>query len=155
MSGTAAHELSVTRLIDAPVAAVWRAWTEHLGEWFCPVPWRAEVSVMELHPGGRSAMTMYGPNGESMPLEGVYLEVVPQRRIVSTDAFTAGWMPAGPMMVRIDEFAEEDGRTRYTATARHWTAEAKAQHEAMGFEAGWTTSAAQLASVAERLAKSD
>ena len=148
------HELSITRLIDAPVDAVWRAWTEHPNDWFCPKPWRAEVSVMELHAGGRSAITMYGPDGEVMPLEGVYLEVVPGRRIVSTDAFTAGWHPAGPMMVRIDDFADEGGRTRYTAIARHWTAEAKAQHEAMGFEAGWNAATDQLEEVAKRVAVS-
>jgi uncharacterized protein YndB with AHSA1/START domain len=146
------HELSITRLIDAPREAVWRAWTEHGGEWFCPKPWRAEVEVQELHAGGRSKLTMYGPDGEVMPMEGVYLEAVPMTRIVSTDAFTAGWLPSGPFMVRIDEFADEGAGTRYTATARHWTAEARAQHEAMGFEAGWGASADQLAEVARRLA---
>ena len=42
--------------------------------------------------------------------------------------------------------------TRYTATARHWTADAKAQHEAMGFEAGWGASADQLVEVARQIA---
>ncbi|WP_375397814.1 SRPBCC family protein [uncultured Sphingomonas sp.] len=146
------HELSITRLIDAPVAAVWRAWTGHLSEWFCPKPWRAELIEQELKAGGRSVIVMHGPAGEENRLEGVVLEVVPQRRIVTTDALTADWMPQGPFMVRVDEFADEDGRTRYTATARHWTAEAKAQHEAMGFEAGWGISADQLEAVAKRLA---
>jgi uncharacterized protein YndB with AHSA1/START domain len=145
------HELSITRLIDAPGDVVWRAWTEHGNEWFCPRPWRAEVEVQELRAGGRSKLTMYGPDGEVMPHEGVFLEVVPGRRIVSTDAFTAGWVPAGPFMLRIDEFADEGGKTRYTATARHWTAEAAEQHAAMGFEAGWGAAADQLAEVAERL----
>lgn len=146
------HELSITRLIDAPVEAVWRAWTEHGGEWFCPPPWRAEVIEQDLRAGGRSLMKMFGPEGEEVALEGVYLEVVPGARIVSTDALTAEWQPQGPFMVRIDTFADEGGKTRYTATARHWTAEAKAQHEAMGFETGWGTSADQLAMVARRVA---
>jgi uncharacterized protein YndB with AHSA1/START domain len=149
------HELSITRLIDAPVAAVWRAWTEHLDEWFCPHPWRAEVSVMDLRAGGRSALTMHGPAGEVVTIEGVYLEVEPRGRIVSTDAFTAGWQPAGPFMVRIDDFAEEGGGTRYTATARHWTAEAKAQHESMGFTPGWNAATDQLEAVAKRIAQQD
>ncbi len=145
------HQLQITRLIDAPVDAVWRAWTGHLAEWFCPRPWRAEVEEMDLRPGGRSRMTFHGPDGEAMPLQGVYLEVVPGKRIVSTDALDADWNPHGPNMVRLDEFAPEGDGTRYTATARHWTAEAKAQHEAMGFEAGWGASADQLAEVARRL----
>lgn len=146
------NELRIERVIDAPVEAVWRAWTEHGGEWFCPRPWRAEIVEQDLRAGGRSVIVMRGPEGEENRLEGVYLEVVPQRRIVSTDAFTAGWIPAGPFMVRIDAFAEESGRTRYTAIARHWTAEARDGHAAMGFEAGWNAATDQLEEVAKRLA---
>lgn len=146
-------DLTITRHIDAPVAAVWRAWTEHLGEWFCPVPWRAEVVAMDLRAGGRSALVMRGPAGEANALEGVYLEVVPLRRIVSTDALAAGWQPQNPFMVRIDEFAGEGDGTRYTATARHWTAEARDGHAAMGFDAGWNAATDQLAALAQRLAR--
>jgi uncharacterized protein YndB with AHSA1/START domain len=148
-----AFQLSITRLIDAPVAAVWRAWTEDSGAWFCPRPWTAEFVVQELRAGGRSSIVMRGPAGEENRLEGVYLEVMPERRIVSTDAFTAGWVPAGPFMVRVDEFAEEDGRTRYTATARHWTAEARDNHAAMGFEQGWNAATDQLEAIALTLAR--
>lgn len=142
------YELSITRLIDAPVDTVWRAWTEDTGAWFCPRPWTAEFVTQELHAGGRSQIVMRGPNGEENRLEGVYLEVVPGVRIVSTDAFTAGWHPAGPFMVRIDEFTEADGRTRYTATARHWTQEARDNHAAMGFEPGWNAATDQLEAIA-------
>jgi uncharacterized protein YndB with AHSA1/START domain len=149
---TAQHELSITRLIDAPIDAVWRAWTEHQDEWFCPRPWRSETQVQELHAGGRSVIVMRGPEGEENRLEGVFLEVVPHRRIVSTDAFTHGWVAAGPFMVRIDEFTEDGGQTRYTATARHWTAEARDQHAAMGFEVGWNAATDQLVEVVRGLA---
>ena len=73
------------------------------------------------------------------------------RRIVSTDVLDADWNPRIPGLVRIDDFAEEKGGTRYTAIARHWTAEARDSHEAMGFEAGWGAVADQLAAVATRL----
>ena len=146
------YELAVERLIDAPVAAVWRAYTDHLGDWFCPRPWRAQVVEMDLRAGGRSAITMYGPEGEVMPNEGVYLEVVPEHRIVFTDAFRAGWMPQGPFMVGFMEFTPDGERTRYRGRARHWTSEAFEQHKAMGFEAGWSTVAEQLEDVAKRIA---
>ncbi|WP_332792551.1 SRPBCC family protein [Sphingomonas sp. RB3P16] len=146
------HDLTITRLIDAPREAVWRAYTDYLAEWWCPKPWSVELLEQDMRPGGRSAMIMRGPNGEESPQEGVYLEIVPQQRIVFTDAFSAGWHPQGPFIVGIMEFADEAGATRYTATARHWSAEAKAQHEAMGFVEGWGKVAEQLEEVAKRIA---
>ena len=106
---------------------------------------------MDLRPGGRAATVMHGPSGEAFPNEGVYLEVITERRIVFTDAFTSGWIPAGPFMVGIFEFEPEGEGTRFTARARHWTDEALEQHKAMGFEQGWGVMAEQLADVAERI----
>ena len=146
------HELSITRLIDVPREAVWRAFTDHLAEWWCPKPWTVELIEQDLRAGGRAAMIMRGPNGEEMPQDGVYLEVIPLERVVFTDAFTAGWKPAGPFMVGMLEFAEEDGKTRYAGSARHWSAETMAQHEAMGFADGWGKVAEQLEEVAKRIA---
>lgn len=145
------HNLSIIRLIDAPRAAVWRAFTDHLTEWWCPRPWTTEIVEFDLRAGGRSAMIMRGPSGEESAMEGVFLEVVPAERVVFTDAFTAGWNPQGPFMVGSFEFTDEGGATRYTAIARHWTAEAMQQHEAMGFAEGWGTVADQLGEVARRI----
>lgn len=142
-------ELSVSRLIEAPVETVWKIATERMEEWWCPKPWTVEIIAQEWRAGGRSAMIMRGPNGEEMLNEGVLLEVTQGKRFVFTDAFRAGWEPHGPFMVGTIEFADENGNTRYTGTARHWTKEAFDQHKAMGFEQGWTVVAQQLAALAE------
>lgn len=146
------NELSVTRLIDAPRAMVYRAYTEHMTEWFAPRPWTTPSAELDLRPGGANRITMRSPEGQDMPNEGVFLEVVPNEKLVFTDAFRGGWVPHGPFMVVIVTFEEEGGQTRYTARARHWTEEACRQHEAMGFVQGWGICADQLAEVAERLA---
>ena len=143
------NEMSVTRLIDSPVDRVWTIITERLTEWWCPKPWTTEIVAMDWRAGGRSAMVMHGPNGERHAQEGVFLEVVPGKRFVFTDAYAAGWVPQAPFMTGIFNLADEGGKTRYTATARHWTAEAKAQHEAMGFAQGWGVVADQLATLAK------
>ena len=143
------HELSVTRLIAAPREKVWRIWTERLPEWWCPKPWTTEIIQQDLRPGGRSALVMHGPNGERSDMEGVVLEVTPGERVVFTNAFTAGWVPQAPFMVGLFTFADEGEGTRYTAAARHWDADTKAKHEAMGFHPGWDIVAGQLAALCE------
>jgi len=143
-------ELSVTRLIDAPVATVWHVWTERLAEWWAPRPWTTELIAFDLAAGGAFSAVMHGPAaGESSPIEGVLLEVVPERRIVFTNALRAGWVPQAPFIVGLFTFAEEEGKTRYTAAARHWDVATMQQHEAMGFEQGWGQCADQLAEIAE------
>jgi uncharacterized protein YndB with AHSA1/START domain len=146
-------ELSVERFIHAPVEQVWRVMTGRLEDWFCPKPWRAEVRELDWSTGGRSLIVMHGPNGEEMPNEGVVLSVEPNRRFILTDAFTAGWQPAGPFMVGVFEIQPVGEGTLYRATARHWTPEAMEQHRKMGFEEGWGAAAEQLKALAER--KSD
>ncbi|HRD28759.1 MAG TPA: SRPBCC family protein [Caulobacter sp.] len=148
MTVAADHELVLEREFDAPPEAVYRCWTDPdlIPRWFVPRPWTISKVEQDLRPGGSSSVTMKDPEGNEFPNPGVYLEVVPNRRLVFTDAFVGDWVPAGPFMVAIVEFAPlEGGRTRYRATARHWTAEAKAQHEQMGFLEGWGQCADQLA----------
>lgn len=150
----APYELAVERYIDAPPATVFKVWTERLEEWWCPKPWTTKLIEQDLRPGGRSAMVMSGPDGESEPSEGVILEVIPDRKIVVTDAFRAGWIPQTSFMVGIFELIPEGSGTRYRASARHWSEEAMQQHEAMGFREGWGKVAEQLAELAEAAARS-
>lgn len=51
----------------------------------------------------RGALLMHGPNGEAVLNEGVVLALSPNRHLIFTDAFTAGWRPAGPFMVGVFE----------------------------------------------------
>ncbi len=142
-------ELCIERFIAAPPETVYRVWTERLPEWWAPKPWTTEIVAQDLRPGGRSALIMTGPEGPKPIMEGVFLEVVPNKSIVVTNAFSAGWIPQTPFMVAFFTFTAEGAGTRYRAGARHWDEAAQKQHEAMGFIAGWTTVAGQLAELAE------
>ena len=150
------RELVLARIIDATPDQVFRAWTtpERYPEWFCPKPWRAEVEKMDLRPGGAAVTTMYGPDGEVFPNVGIYLEVAPGRKLVFTDAYTEGWVPAegGGMMTAVLTFEpHEGGKTLYTARCGHPTVEKLQQHEQMGFLEGWGVVAEQLEAVAKTL----
>lgn len=147
------HELSVTAYIAAPPGTVWDAMTRRQPEWWCPRPWRAEIIEQDWRAGGRSAMVMLGPEGERHEHDGIFLEVTPGVRFVSTDAAVIGadgrLMPQAPFMIGGWEIAAEGDGTRYTAWARHWSAEARDQHAAMGFADGWQACAEQLKALCE------
>ncbi len=142
-------DLTVTRYIAASPETVYKVWTERTEEWFAPKPYTTKVVEHDFRAGGRSAIIMAGPDGELPLMEGVFLEVVPNRKIVSTDAYRVGWVPQGPFMTAVTTFEPEGEGTCYTATARHWTEDAKQQHEAMGFTQGWGIVADQLAALCE------
>ena len=143
------NELTVTEYIDAPVERVWDIMANRQAEWFCPAPWRAEVTEQDRRPGGRAAMVFRGPDGEEMPQEGIYLAWDEGRRFATTDAVAGDLEPAGPFMIGIWEIAPEGGGTRYTARARHWREEDRKQHEEMGFTEGWQACARQLKALCE------
>lgn len=150
---TSPKQLSVSILIDAPPETVWEVMTTRTADWWCPAPWRVTLDAFDLRAGGRCAMTMHGPDGEVMPSDGIFLEVVPGRRFVTTDAVVrdeAGRLDAsGPFMIGGWEIEPEGSGTRYTGWARHWTDEAREQHEAMGFTPGWGAVAEQLKALCE------
>ena len=144
------HELAVETYIDAPPQKVWEVMTEQFTAWWCPRPWRTEIIEQDWRAGGRSAVVLRGPNeGEEHVLEGVFLEVTPGVRFVSTDAVTHDMRPQSPFMIGIWELAPEGKGTRYRARARHWTEEARKQHEEMGFTEGWQACARQLKELVE------
>ena len=143
------NALTVTTYIDAPTDKVWDVMANRQEEWFCPAPWRVEILKQERRAGGASEMVMKGPDGEEMPNNGIYLAWDEGRRFVATDALDADFNPSGPFMVGTWEVEPEGDGTRFTATAKHWTEEARKQHEDMGFEQGWGAAAAQLKALCE------
>lgn len=140
-------DLVLTRNIKAPPALVWEAWTrpEHLKAWFCPRPWQVTEARIDLRPGGEFFTHFQGPDGEGFDNIGVFLEVVPERRLVSTDCLKPGWIPAAkPFMTSVVEMEPDGDGTRYTWMARHAGPETMKKHEEMGFHDGWATAADQM-----------
>ncbi len=149
-----ALDLILTRDLNAPRELVYKCWTDpaHLPHWFVPKPHRVTKCELDVRPGG-ACCTTFDVDGQIMENNGVYLEVIPNEKLVFTDSYTAGWKPSPePFMTAILTFEDiGDGRTRYTAVARHRSADAAAQHKAMGFFDGWGTVASQLEAYAQSL----
>jgi uncharacterized protein YndB with AHSA1/START domain len=157
MSETETHDdrdLVLTRFIPAAPDVLYRCWTEPalIQQWFVPKPWTIASAEIDLRVGGSNRIVMQSPDGQEMPNRGVYLDIVPNRKLVFTDAFIEAWTPSEkPFMTGIITFEPEDGGTRYTARVRHWTKTDRDAHEQMGFHEGWGQCADQLAALASSL----
>ena len=148
------RELVLTRLIAAPRAKLYRAWTEPelLKQWFAPLPYTTPVAELDVRPGGSCLVVMRDPDGNDWPNPGVYLDVVENERLIFTDAYVRAWEPSNkPFMTAIVTFADEQGATLYTARVLHWTVADREEHERMGFHQGWGQCADQLAALAAKL----
>jgi uncharacterized protein YndB with AHSA1/START domain len=149
------RELVLRRLLNAPREMLFRCWTEPalLTQWFTPPPFQTIAAETDVRAGGASVITMRGPDGTEYPNRGVYLEVVPNERLVFTDAFTRAWEPSEkPFTTVILTFEDAgNGQTHYTARVRHWSVADCETHEKMGFHAGWGVATTQLEAVAQTL----
>jgi uncharacterized protein YndB with AHSA1/START domain len=154
-AATGDHSLTLTRIINAAPAIVFRCWTEPelMKLWFTPRPWTTPVIETDVRAGGSSYIVMRGPDGQEHPQCGLYLEVVQNERLVFTDAYTSAWVPSGkPFMTAVLTFEDAGpGQTKYTAVVHHWSAEDCETHKQMGFHEGWGKAADQLEEFAKWL----
>jgi len=122
-------------------------------QWFTPRPYTTPVVEVDVRPGGSNFILMKSPDGMEIPNRGIYLDVVPNERLVFTDAYTEAWVPSGkPFMTAILTFEDAGaGQTLYTATVRHWTLADCEAHKNMGFHDGWGKAADQLETLAKTL----
>ena len=155
MTAKPEFELVLDLILDAPREKLFRCYSDPnlLKQWFAPKPWTITKVDNDFRAGGRSSFTMASPDGQEFPNAGVYLEIVPNEKIVTTDAFTEGFIPSGkPFMVAQVTFEDAPGgKTRYVARAMHWNEETKQEHEQMGFHEGWGQTAKQLEALARSI----
>jgi uncharacterized protein YndB with AHSA1/START domain len=128
---------------------IWQAWTkpEILMQWFCPAPWRVTACEIDLKVGGGFQTVMQSPEGESFPHLGCYLEIIPNQRLVWTNALLPGFVPAdkvSPCITAIITLTPQGQGTHYLARALHKSEEDRQAHAAMGFEEGWGLAFEQL-----------
>jgi uncharacterized protein YndB with AHSA1/START domain len=154
-SRTAAEPVTLTRVFDAPVDTVWRAWTDPgpFSRWWGPKNFTGGSSAMDVRVGGRLHHVMRAPDGKEYWSTGVYREVVPKERLVFTDAFAdadGNPVPASyyglkgnwpPELLVTLTFQEEDGKTSMTLTHEGFPE----GDEAMMAEVGWSQSLDKLA----------
>lgn len=142
-------DLLLERTVDIPVQLVWDAWTkpEHIVHWFTPAPWKTIECEIDLIPGGKFRTVMLSPEGDRMDNSGCYLEIIPEKRLVWTDALLPGYRPSeNAFFTAIITLEKVDNGTLYKAHAMHKTVNDRNSHEEMGFLNGWGTALEQLVS---------
>ncbi|MGH9213768.1 MAG: SRPBCC domain-containing protein [Acidimicrobiales bacterium] len=149
-------DLALERLIRAPRAVVWDAWTDpaSLALWWLPAPTRCRVDRLDIVPGGAFVTSMsddgikFGPH-----LDACFLVIQAGERIVFTNAVDSRWRPATPEPVPMTAeivMCDHPEGTDYQVTVRHRDPAARARHEQLGFMDGWGTVTDQLAGLVER-----
>ncbi len=147
-------DLVLSREMAVPRALIFECWTQerHIPHFFVPKPHKVTSCKIDLRVGG-AFNTTFDVDGNEMENNGVWLEIVPNEKLVFTDTYSEGWKPAPePFMTAI--LLLEDlgaGRTKYTAIARHRSKETAESHKAMGFYDGWGTVVTQLEDYAKGL----
>lgn len=147
-------DLTISRVIRAPRAAIWSAWTDpkKFERWWIPEPALCKVVEMDVRPGGGLVTEISENGGAFSPhLSACFLAVDEGRRIVFTNALTAGWRPAEQaFMTAIIMLADHPDGTDYAAHVMHKSNADRNMHAEMGFYDGWGTVIGQLARLVER-----
>ena len=93
MTTETTHEIPpiiITRVFDAPVELFYKVWTEpeHIAKWWGPEGFDTRVEEYDFQIGGRSKFVMTGPDGNEYPVTGRFIEIVENKKVVSTDDFS-------------------------------------------------------------------
>lgn len=148
-------DLALERIIRAPRSAVWRAWTdpERLAQWWIPAPFVTRVEQLDVRPGG-AFVTRMSEDGETFAphVDGVFLVVEEERRLVFTNALTSALRPARAFPVSMTahiELADHPDGTHYRVVVQHASADDSARHAELGFFEGWGTVTDALSALVE------
>ena len=120
------REITMTRVLNAPRKLVFDAFTkpELVRRWLLgPEGWSMPVCEIDLRVGGSYRYVWRHANGQEMGMGGVFREIVPPERIVSTEKFDQAWYPGEA--VGTVTFVEQGGKTTVTQTVQYQSAEAR------------------------------
>jgi uncharacterized protein YndB with AHSA1/START domain len=129
------RELVITRVFDAPRRLVFEALTkvEHVKRWYGPRRLTMTLCEIDLRPGGRWRYVLRDPDGNEHAFSGMYREIVPPERIVSTEGYEA--MPGHDYLVTVT-LAEQDGATTLRSHLLYQSVEDRDGHLKSGMEPG-------------------
>lgn len=134
------REIVTTRLINAPRARVWEAFTDpdQLSQWWGPNGFTTTTESMEFKVGGVWKYMMHGPDGTDYPNKIIYDEIVVPEKLMYRHSDDGGNLDVS--FVSTITFEEQDGKTLVTMRAVFVTAE---ERDRVGREYGAVEGAKQ------------
>jgi uncharacterized protein YndB with AHSA1/START domain len=105
------NEIRITRIYDAPVKAVWEAWTDpkQVAQWWGPRGFTLTTHSKDLRAGGHWTYTMHGPGGVDYPNKTQYFVVETHAKLV----YDHGGHDDRPPLFRVTVlFSEINGKTK-------------------------------------------
>jgi uncharacterized protein YndB with AHSA1/START domain len=83
------QDLVITRIFDAPRNLVWQAWSneEDYKAWWGAKAFTTPLAKVDFRVGGKSHLCMRSPEGQDIHSTGVFREIIPMEKIVTTDSF--------------------------------------------------------------------
>lgn len=150
-SSTRSNEIHLTRVYDAPVSAVWDAWTDpaQVAQWWGPRGFTLTTHSKDLRVGGHWRYTMHGPDGVDYPNVTTYFVVERHAKLV----YDHGATDSTPPLFRVTAtFGEAGGRTTLDIRFVLATPEAAAETARMIKEKGGTGTWDRLAEHLEETA---
>ena len=138
----------MTRVFDAPRRMVFDAWTrpELLKRWLGIFGgWTLPVCEVDLRVGGAYRFIWRRADGTEMAMGGIYREIAPPERIVTTETFDDPWYPGGAVSTMV--LTEQGGRTTLTNTILYDSKEIRDAVLKSPMETGLSASYDKLAEV--------
>lgn len=139
------REVETTYVVEAPRRLVFDAWTKpaHRLQWMLgPDGWTMPVCEIDLRPGGAwRCVWRSDEDGSEMEIRGMFQEVAPPERLVSTESWGGEW----PETVNTLLLTEEQGRTTITERVLYPSKEARDAALGTGMEEGAACSFGRLA----------
>jgi uncharacterized protein YndB with AHSA1/START domain len=132
------EQILVTREFDAPKHLVFKAFTEPelVKQWWHANRGEMTLAEIDLRPGGKWRYVAVADGGMEVGFHGEYREIVPNERVVSTEAYEGIPDPDANATLNTATFTEVDGRTTLTILVEAPSKEVRDAMIESGMEAG-------------------